>query len=331
MSRKTLNRRRYALKLKNPAVKSEKKSSSLKKLRRKDNLQLFTLTWPGLILMFLFKYLPMYGLVLAFKKFRAADGIWGSKWVGFKNFEFFFKSGKLWELLTNTVGMNLLFLIVNTLVTILLALLLFELRNRMAIRVYQTVIFLPFIISWVVASYAVYANLSDGFGIINGILKFFGKEPVSWYKTAEYWPYILLICYLWKQIGYGMIIYYGNLMSADTACYEAAILDGANRVQRAWYISWPVIRPTVIMFFILTLGSVFSADFGLFYYLPKNMSQLYSTTDVIDTYVFRALTGSASNVGMSTAIGLLQSVTGFIVLILSNAAAKKVDEGGAVF
>lgn len=318
------------MKLKNLVVKSGKRSSSMRSLRRKDNLQLFTLTWPGLILMFLFNYLPMFGLILAFKKFRAVDGIWGSKWVGFKNFEFFFKSGELERLLTNTIGMNLLFLVANTLLTILLALLLFELRNRMAIRVYQTVIFLPFIVSWVVASYAVYANLSDGFGIFNNILRFFGKEPVSWYRTPEYWPYILLICYLWKQMGYGMIIYYGNLMAADTSCYEAAILDGANRFQRAWYISWPVIRPTVIMFFILTLGRVFSADFGLFYYIPKDMSSLYKVTDVIDTYVYRALQGNG-DVGMSAAIGLLQSVVGFIVLLISNSVAKRADEGGAVF
>lgn len=308
----------------------KKKNGSSKRLRLKDNFCLFTLTWPGLILMALFNYLPMFGLVLAFKKYKAADGIWGSQWNGFKNFEFFFKSGVLERLLKNTVGMNLLFLLVNTVVTVALALLLYELRNRMAIRVYQTVIFLPFVISWVAASYAVYANLSGGFGIVNNILEFFGLERISWYQESKYWPYIMLVCYLWKQMGYGMIIYYGNLMAVDSSYYEAATLDGANRFQKAWYISWPIIRPVVIMFFILTLGRVFSADFGLFYYLPQDNSFLYETTDVIDTYVYRALRQSG-NVGMSAAIGLLQAVTGFIVLLVSNAFAKKVDEGGAVF
>lgn len=318
------------MKLANPINKSAKKNKGIRRLQRKDNWQLFSMTWPGLILMFLFNYLPMFGLVLAFKKFRAADGIWGSAWNGFGNFEFFFKSGIIERLLKNTIGMNLLFLLVNTVVTVVLALLLFELHNRKAIRVYQTVIFLPFVISWVAASYAVYANFSDGFGVINSILEFFGAEPIGWYKDPNYWPWILLACYLWKQMGYGMIIYYGNLMAVDSSYYEAAMLDGANRLQQAWYISWPVIRPTVIMFFILTLGKVFSADFGLFYYVPKDTSLLYETTDVIDTYVFRALRQSG-NVGMSAAIGLMQSVIGLIVLLVANKIASKVDEGGAVF
>ena len=302
----------------------------MQKLRRKDNFQLLTLVIPGLALLILFKYMPMYGLVLAFKKFRAADGIWGSAWNGFKNFEFFFKSDVLKRLLVNTIGLNLLFLVVNTVITVVLALLLFELRNRKAIRAYQTIIFLPFVVSFAAAAYALYANLSESFGIINNILEFFGLESVAWYKEKGYWPTILLICYLWKQIGYGMIIYYDNLMAVDSSYYEAATLDGANRLQKAWYISWPAIRPVVIMFFILTLGRVFSADFALFYYLPMNSSFLYETTDVIDTFVFRALR-EAGNVGMSAAVGLLQSVCGFIVLIVANFFAKKVDEGGAVF
>lgn len=318
------------LKPQKPAKELRRRTGSMKRLQRKDNFQLFTLVLPGLALLILFKYMPMYGLVLAFKKFRAADGIWGSAWNGVNNFKFFFKSGVLQRLLTNTIGMNLLFLVVNTVVTVALALLLFELTNRKAIRVYQTIIFLPFIVSFAAAAYALYANLSESFGIINNVLEFFGLPDVAWYKEAGYWPTILLICYLWKQVGYGMIIYYGNLMAVDSSYYEAATLDGANRVQKAWYISWPFIRPVVIMFFILTLGSVFSANFGIFYYLPMNSTFLYETTDVIDTYVYRALR-EAGNVGMSTAVGLLQSVCGFIVLIVANTFAKKVDEGGAVF
>lgn len=318
------------MKLKSVATKPLRKQNRMRSLQRKDNFQLFSLTCPGLILMFLFSYLPMFGLVLAFKKFRAVDGIWGSAWNGFKNFEFFFKSGVVERLLKNTIGMNLMFLLVNTTITVVLAFLLFELHNRKAIRVYQTVIFLPFVISWVAASYAVYANFSNSFGIVNSILEFLGLESVEWYKESGHWPWILLGCYLWKQMGYGMIIYYGNLMAVDSSYYEAATLDGANRFQLAWYISWPVIRPTVIMFFILTLGKVFSADFGLFYYVPMNSTVLYETTDVIDTYVFRALSQSG-NVGMSAAMGLMQSTIGLIILLIANKIASKVDEGGAVF
>ena len=327
MSTKIKLRERLVAKKVTPRIQ---KIGTTRRLQQRDNWQLFSLTIPGLILMILFNYLPMSGLVLAFKNFRGADGIWGSAWNGFDNFEFFFKSGVIGRLLKNTLGMNFLFLIVNTVVTVVLALLLFELRNRKLIRVYQTVVFLPFVISWVAAAYAVYANFSDGFGIVNSILESLGLESISWYKESKYWPTILLGCYLWKQMGYGMIIYYGNLMAVDSSYYEAATLDGANRLQMAWYISWPVIRPTVIMFFILTLGRLFSADFGLFYYVTKNSTALYETVDVIDTYVFRALKQSG-NIGMSAAIGLMQSVIGLIVLLVANKLASKVDEGGAVF
>lgn len=191
-------------------------------------------------------------------------------------------------------------------------------------------IFLPFIVSWVAASYALYANLADVNGIVNGILTFFGKETVSWYTTQKWWPYILLVCYLWKNMGYGIIIYYGNLLSIDKSYFEAAQLDGATRWQVMWKISYPFIRPIVTMFFILSLGRIFSADFGMFYYLTKNSSMLYSVTDVIDTYVYRALRVTG-DVGMSTAIGLCQSVVGFIILVVANKITKKINGEGTLF
>ncbi len=315
----------------NEAIKTTVvRKNGIRRLQRKDNWQLFSLTVPGLILMILFNYLPMFGLVLAFKNFKASLGFFESEWAGFKNFEFFFKSGVVERLIKNTLGMNLLFLAVNTVVTVLLALFLYEIKNRIAIRAYQTIIFLPFVVSWVAASYALYANLSDVNGIINNVVEFFGGEPVRWYITPDAWSTILLICYLWKQMGYGMIIYYGNLMAVDSSYYEAAKLDGANRLQMARHISWPFIRPTVIMFAILTLGRVFSADFGLFYYMTKNSTMLYEATDVIDTYVYRALRVNG-NVGMSAAIGLMQSVIGLIILLTANKLARKIDEEGAVF
>ena len=297
---------------------------------RTDNLQLFCMTVPGIILLVLFSYLPMFGLILAFKKYKFSTGIIGSPWCGFENFEFFFKSGVLGRLLRNTVGLNLLFLLCNTVITIILALLLYEVTSRIAIKFFQTIIFLPFVISWVAAAYALYANLSDVNGIVNGILGSIGMEPIMWYTKPEYWPYILLICYLWKNIGYGMVIYYSNLLSIDKSYFEAAQLDGASRVQVMWHISLPFIRPIVTMFFILSLGRVFSADFGMFYYLTKDSSLLYSTTDVIDTYVYRALSVTG-DVGMSTAIGLCQSVIGLIILLVANKIANKYSEGGAMF
>ena len=251
-----------------------RRRSSYNRSLRKDNRQLFSMCVPGIILLALFAYLPMFGLVLAFKNYKFNLGIFGSEWVGFKNFEFFFTSGTFGRLIRNTLGLNLLFLLCNTVITVLLALLLYEINSRHAIKAFQTVIFLPFIVSWVAASYALYANLADVNGIVNGILTFFGEETVSWYTTPKWWPYILLVCYLWKNMGYGIIIYYGNLLSIDKSYFEAAQLDGATRWQVMWKISYPFIRPIVTMFFILSLGRIFSADFGMFYYLTKNSSML---------------------------------------------------------
>lgn len=311
-------------------VCAARRRSRANRMSRLDNLQMLTMCLPGLACLFCFCYLPMFGLILAFKKYKFNLGFLGSEWCGLDNFKFFFTSGTLGRLLKNTLGLNLLFLLCNTVITILLALLLFEIKNRAAIRWFQTIIFLPFVISWVAASYALYANFSDVSGIVNTVIRFFGGQPVSWYAAPDWWPAILLVCYLWKNMGYGIIIYYGNLLSIDSSYFEAAALDGATRGQMMRHISFPFIRPIVTMFFILSLGKVFSADFGMFYYMTKDSSLLYSATDVIDTYVYRALRVTG-DVGMSTAVGLCQSAVGFAVLLIANKIAGKVSEEGTLF
>ena len=324
----------YRVKTKSLEKTPARQASSIRKLQRKDNWQLFSLSVPGLIVLALFSYLPMFGIVLAFKNYVAFDGIFGSEWVGFDNFTVFFTGDvELFKtLLKNTVGLNVLYLAVNTIVTIIMGMLLFELKNRLAIRVYQTVVFLPFIVSWVGAAYAMQANLDFNSGIINGLLKGWGKEPISWYTEPQHWTWLLMICYLWKKVGHGTIIYYGNLMSVDSSLFEAATLDGANRVQIMANISWPHIRPIVISFTILSLGGVFNSDFGMFYYMTDfNAAKLRARTDVIDTYVIRALQTDSSSIGASTAIGLMQSIAGFIVLMLVNKIASWIDEKGTVF
>jgi len=311
-----------------------KKTSGIRKIQRKDNWQLFSLSVPGLIVLALFSYLPMFGIVLAFKDYKAARGIFGSEWVGLENFTMFFTGDVdlFKRLLTNTIGLNVLYLAVNTIITIIMGMLLFELKNRLAIRVYQTIVFLPFIVSWVGASYAMYANLEHTNGIINGLLKDAGKDTISWYGEPQHWTWLLMICYLWKKVGHGTIVYYGNLMSVDTSLFEAAKLDGANRFQIMSNISWPHIRPVVISFTILSLGGVFNSDFGMFYYMTNgNEEALRPRTDVIDTYVIRALQADASSIGASAAIGLMQSIAGFIVLMAVNKIASWIDEKGTVF
>ena len=305
-------------------------SLSKKKFRmRKEHLQLISMTLPGVILLILFNYMPMFGTILAFKKFKYNLGFLKSPWCGLDNFKFFFQSGNLSRLLKNTVGMNLLFLIVGTILNVILALLLYEITSRLAIKVFQTIMFLPFLISWITASFALYTNLSDVDGIINNFIIANGGEKIMWYGEAGRWPLILLICYIWKTTGFGVIVNYGNLVSIDKSYFEAAELDGASRLQSMWYISIPFIRPIVTMMFILSLGRVFSADFGMFYYLPRNSSLLYRTTDVIDTYVYRALRVSG-DVGMSSAIGLCQSVIGFVILLLTNKVSRVLNEDGGI-
>jgi len=300
-----------------------------RKKLKKEHLQLLSMALPGLALLILFNYLPMFGIVLAFKKFKYNLGIWGSPWCGFDNFEFFLKSGSLFRLLRNTVGMNLVFLITGTILNVILALLLYEVTNKVAIKSFQTILFLPFVISWIAASYALYANLSDVDGIINGLITANGHEKIIWYGEAERWPIILLICHIWKATGFGVIINYGNLIAIDKTYFEAAKLDGASRLQIMRYISIPFIRPIVLTMFILSLGKVFNADFGMFFYMPRNSSLLFSTTDVIDTYVYRALRVTG-DVGMSSAVGLCQSTVGFLVLLFANKLARYFNDDGGI-
>ena len=307
-----------------------RRRSSYNRSLRKDNRQLFSMCVPGIILLALFAYLPMFGLVLAFKNYKFNLGIFGSEWVGFKNFEFFFTSGTFGRLIRNTLGLNLLFLLCNTVITVLLALLLYEINSRHAIKAFQTVIFLPFIVSWVAASYALYANLADVNGIVNGILTFFGKETVSWYTTPKWWPYILLVCYLWKNMGYGSVVYLAAITGIDAEIYEAAQIDGATILQRIFRITLPNLLPTIITVTLLNVGSIFRGNFALFWNLVGNNSLLYKTTDVIDTYVYRSML-KGTDYGMTGAAGMLQSVLCFGMIMAVNAIVKKINAESALF
>lgn len=301
-----------------------------KSITSKDFWTLLSMAVPGLSLLFLFHYLPLFGIILSFKSFKYNLGILSSPWTGFENLIFFFKTGSLSRLLRNTLGLNLLFLMVGTIINVIMALLLYEINSKVAIQLFQTVIFLPFVLSWISASFSLYTNLSEVNGIFNSFLAKHGREKIMWYAVPEKWPFILLISFIWKTTGFGMIINYGNLLAIDKSYFEAAMLDGASRIQQMRYISIPFIRPIVVTMFILSLGRVFNADFGMFFYLPKDSSLVYETTDVIDTYVYRALRVTG-DVGMSSAVGLCQSVAGFIVLIISNRIAlMTTDDGGII-
>lgn len=269
----------------------------LKKKRKwqvfKNNFELLLLTIPALILFIMFKYIPMFGIVLAFKNYRYDKGIWGSDWSGFKNFEFFFRSQDAFRITRNTVGYSLLFMIIGTAAAVIVALLLFEIMDhKVATKFYQTVMILPRFLSWVVVGFVVYALLNPVHGIFNQILGFLGQDPIQWYAEAKYWPTILTSANVWNGIGMSTIIYYAGLMGTDKELYEAAEIDGANRLMQTWYISIPAIIPIITILNILAFGNLFSGDFGLFYQIPRDVGVLYPVTDIINTYVYRGLRGA---------------------------------------
>lgn len=293
-------------------------------------MQLMTLALPTIILLGLFNYAPMFGIVLAFKDYKVPKGIMGSPWVGMKNFEFFFQSQDAYRVIRNTLGLNTLFIVTGIFFGVLFALIMFEVKRKNHVKVYQTVSIIPSFISWVAVGFIVYALLDPTRGIINQVLLSMGKEAIDWYSEPQYWPMILLITKTWQGVGLGSIIYYAALMGVDSELFEAAEIDGAGKLQKTWYVSIPQIIPIIIVMGILDVGKIFRADFGLFYNVTRDVGALYPTTDVIDTYVFRALM-QQGNIGMSSAVGLVQSVVCFFTLMTTNLIVKKVSPENSLF
>lgn len=285
---------------------------------------------PGILLLLVFSYLPMIGIIIAFKDFRASLGIFDSPWVGLKNFEFLFRSPVLARITTNTLVLNGLFIITGLIASVGLALLLNEVRLKIAARAYQTVVFFPYFVSWVIVGYFSFALLNSDVGLVNQLLQSVGLQPIGWYSSPQYWPWILTFVYLWKSVGYGSIIYLAAMLGINQEYYEAAMLDGANKLQQIRYITLPHLAPVMTILTLLAVGRIFFADFGLFYYVTRDNSLLYPTTDVIDTYVYRALRVNA-DIGMAAAAGLYQSVIGFVLILASNWMVKKIDPDRALF
>lgn len=299
----------------------------LKKFRK--NLPLTVLALPAVVFMFIFNYVPLFGLILPFKNYRYDKGFWGSDWVGLKNFEYLFKSSDALRATKNTILYNVVFIFGGMIVSVSIALMLYEMSRRV-VKVTQTFLLLPYFISWVVVSYAVRAFLDMDSGLINTIFAAFGKDPILWYNDAKYWPYIIVIVNVWKGMGYGALVYYAALLATDESLYEAARVDGAGKLKQIWYISIPSIRPMISMMLILNIGNMLSSDFGLFYNVPLNSSLLYKTTDVLSTYTYRALI-NLGDVGMSSAASFYQSVVGFFLVLLANKLVKKVSPEDSLF
>ncbi len=298
--------------------------------RFKANKELLLLSLPGGIWFLIFAYLPMFGILIAFQEYRPEKNfllsVLHSKFVGFKNFEFLFKSGDMWIIFRNTIGYNLLFIILGIVLPITVAMLLNELRNHGAVKVYQSMMFLPYFLSWVVVSYCLYAFLDPSKGLVNNIL---GKN-ISWYTEKDYWPFIIIFMSQWKGVGYNTVVYLASICGIDQTFYEAAMLDGATKWQQVKYITVPLLRPVITILFIMSVGGIIRSDFGLFYQLPRDSGPLYPVTNVLDTYIYRALMQS-SEIGMSSAAAFFQSVVGFALIMIANKVAAKIDNENTLF
>lgn len=307
------------------------KRNNARKIRWKECIPLYLMAVPGVIYMICNNYMPMFGILLAFKKLDITKGILGSPWYGLKNFEFLFKTKATFQIIRNTVAYNVVFIILGTVTAVALAIFLNEIRSKTASRIYQTVILLPYIISWVIASYLVYAYMANDTGLVNNsIFAALGAEPVNWYMNSKYWPFILTFCYIWKSVGYTMIIYYSTIVGISRDYYEAASIDGATKWQQVRSITLPLIKPTVITMFLLAIGRIVSSDFGLFYQIPRNSGALYSVTQTLDVYVYNALMKN-SDFAMSSAASVFQSIVGFVFVMAANALVRKNNAESALF
>lgn len=312
-----------------PAVPVGKKKGVWE--RHKNYIPLYLMMVPGLAYLFINNYIPMAGIIIAFKQVNFRLGILGSPWVGFENFKFLFATSEAWTITRNTLGYNILFIILTPVIAIAIAVLLNEMTAEKSKKVYQTVILVPYLISMVVVSYLVYGLLSTDTGFINNsIIRAFGGDNVSWYSSPEYWPVILVLVHVWKSFGYSTIIYYATLVGIDKTYYEAAAIDGATRWQQFVHVTLPGLKSTIITLTLLSVGRIFYSDFGLFYQVPMNSGPLFDVTNTIDTYVYRGLMQS-NNIGMSSAAGFYQSVIGFILVLTANLVVSKVSKEDALF
>jgi putative aldouronate transport system permease protein len=286
---------------------------------------------PAIVLLIINNYLPMFGVVIAFKNVNFQQGIMGSPWVGFTNFKYLFATADAWTITRNTVLYNAVFIALNLVCAVAFAILFNEMRSKAMAKFHQSAMFLPYFLSWIVVSYLLFAFLGQEHGFVNmKVLPALGMNPVEWYSKPQYWPYILPLVNLWKNIGYYTVIYLAAIVGIDREYYEAAIIDGASKWQQIKGITIPLLSPVIITLTLLQIGRIFYADFGLFYQATLNAGALYPTTQVIDTYVYNTFLVTG-NIGMSSAAGLYQSVVGLLLVLGSNLFVRRISKENALF
>jgi putative aldouronate transport system permease protein len=291
---------------------------------------LFFMMIPGILYLLLNNYLPMFGIIIAFKDINFTKGILASDWIGFKNFEYLFLTSDAWIITRNTLLYNFVFIVLGLISSVTVAILLNELRSKIG-KFYQSAMLLPHFLSAVIIAYLLFALLNPEYGFLNKtILPALNIEPIFWYMEPKYWPYILVLVNLWKSVGFSSVIYIAAIVGIDQEYYEAAKIDGATKWQQIKHITLPLLIPIMTILTLLAIGKIFYSDFGLFYQVPMNSGSLLPVTNTIDTYVYRGLM-QLGDISMASAAGLYQSVVGFILVLLSNYAVRKLDKENALF
>lgn len=294
-------------------------------------LPLYLMLLPGVVYIFINNYIPMAGLIIAFEKYDYKLGMFHSPKIGLSNFTYLFATRDALNITRNTLLYNAVFIILGNILAITIAILLNDVKNKKGKKIYQTLILIPYLISTVIVSYIVYGFLNTQNGFINNsILEPLGANPVAWYSQPQYWPFIIVFVYLWKNFGYSSIIYFATVVGIDKTYYEAAVIDGATKWQQIRHVTLSSLKPTIITLVLMSVGRIFYSDFGLFYQVPMNSGALIDVTNTIDTYVYRGLT-TLNNLGMSAAAGFYQSIIGFALVLAANLIVRRFSRENALF
>lgn len=310
---------------------TSKKTEFLHELRK--NKHLFLMLIPAVVFFIIFNYVPMGGIIVAFKNYRYDRGILFSPWTGFNNFKFFFNSGKALRLILMTVAYNVAFIVTGIFFSVSLAIILSELKNKVFKKITHSIIFLPYFISWVVVAFMAYNLFSAQFGVVNTLLRSWGSEPYNFYGTAGIWKYLMVAFNNWKGIGYSSIIYLAVITGINPEYYETAQIDGASIWQRMRHITLPFLKPTIIILVLLSLSGILKGGGDMFYQLVGNNTLLVGQTDVIDAYILRSLINPVGNINysMTAAVGLFQQAVGFILIMTVNYITRKISPDNAIF
>ena len=312
--------------------------AKIKKRRwSKDDTELSLLALPTFVWYLLFCYLPMFGVIIAFKDYKITPGasfitsLFNSEWVNFENFKYFFGLRDFTQILRNTILYNVVFIVLDIALPVTLAIMISNIYSKRKSKTYQTLMFMPHFMSWVVVTYFVYAFLITDKGLLNSLIRALGGQNINWYGEPKYWPYILVVMHIWKSIGYSMVVYLASITGIDSTLYEAAVLDGANKFQQGRYVTLPSLRPIIIMMFILSVGHIFSSDFGLFYQVTRGANQpLTPMVATFDVKIYQMLVNGSTSLGKTAAASLFQSVIGCITILIANGIVRKVDRASAL-